>query len=71
LAKDIFTLKKDGAKRHQQIINLQFSIFNSGLSGLGIFQTTNLQLTFAAVSNIFSLFSQTVSRKTQLVNIED
>jgi hypothetical protein len=29
LAKDIFTLKKDGAKRHQQI-------FNSGLSGLGL-----------------------------------
>ena len=29
LAKDIFTLKKDGAKRHQQI-------FNSGFSGLGV-----------------------------------
>jgi hypothetical protein len=36
LAKDIFTLKKDGAKRHQQIFNFQFSIFNSGLSGLGL-----------------------------------
>jgi hypothetical protein len=39
LTKDIFTLKKDGAKRHQlrlRRINLQFSIFNSGLSGLGI-----------------------------------
>jgi len=36
LAKDIVTLKKDGAKRHQQIFNLQSSIFNSGLSGLGV-----------------------------------
>jgi len=35
LAEDIFTLKKDRAKRHQQIFNLQYSIFNSGLSGLG------------------------------------
>jgi hypothetical protein len=38
LAKDIFTLKKDGAKRHQlrlRRINFQSSIFNSGLSGLG------------------------------------
>ena len=35
LAKDIFTLKKDGAKRHQQIFNFQSSIFNSGLSGWG------------------------------------
>jgi hypothetical protein len=26
LAKDIFTLKKDGAKRHQQIFNFQSSI---------------------------------------------
>jgi len=36
LAKDIFTLKKDGAKRHQQIFNFQSSIFNSGVSGLGM-----------------------------------
>jgi hypothetical protein len=36
LAKEIFTLKKDGAKRHQQIFNFQSSIFNSGLSGLGL-----------------------------------
>jgi hypothetical protein len=39
LAKDIFTLKKDGAKRHQlrlRRINFQSSIFNSGLSGLGL-----------------------------------
>jgi hypothetical protein len=38
LAKDIFTLKKDGAKRHQlrlRRINFQSSIFNSGLAGLG------------------------------------
>jgi hypothetical protein len=35
LAKDIFTLKKDGAKRHQQIFNFQSSIFISGLPGLG------------------------------------
>jgi len=33
--RDIFTFKKDGAKRHQQIFNFQSSIFNSGLSGLG------------------------------------
>jgi hypothetical protein len=26
MAKAIFTLKKDGAKRHQQIFNFQFSI---------------------------------------------
>jgi hypothetical protein len=31
-----FDFKKDGAKRHQQIFNFQSSIFNSGLSGLGI-----------------------------------
>jgi hypothetical protein len=30
-----FHFKKDGAKRHPQIFNLQYSIFNSGLSGLG------------------------------------
>ena len=35
MAKDIFTLKKDGVKRHQRIFNFQSSIFNSGLSGLG------------------------------------
>jgi hypothetical protein len=43
MAMDIFTLKKDGAKRHQlrlRRINFQSSIFNSGLSGLGNF---NLQ----------------------------
>jgi len=28
--------KKGGAKRHQQIFNLQSSIFNSGLPGLGL-----------------------------------
>jgi hypothetical protein len=31
-----FVFKKGGAKRHQQIFNLQSSIFNSGLSGLGV-----------------------------------
>ena len=31
-----FDFKKDGAKRHQQIFNLQYSIFNSGLPGLGV-----------------------------------
>ena len=30
-----FHFKKDGAKRHPQIFNLQSSIFNSGSSGLG------------------------------------
>jgi len=30
-----FHFKKDGAKRHPQIFNLQYSIFNPGLSGLG------------------------------------
>ena len=30
-----FDYKKDGAQRHPQIFNLQSSIFNSGLSGLG------------------------------------
>jgi hypothetical protein len=30
-----FDFKKDGAKRHQQIFNLQSSIFNSGFAGLG------------------------------------
>jgi hypothetical protein len=31
-----FHFKKDGAKRHPQIFNLQSSIFNPGLPGLGI-----------------------------------
>jgi indolepyruvate ferredoxin oxidoreductase beta subunit len=38
-----FGFKKDGAKRYQQIFNLQFSIFNTGLSGLGDFMAKNIQ----------------------------
>jgi hypothetical protein len=49
MAKDIFTLEKDGAKRHQlrlRRINFQFSIFNSGLSGLGVLQVQKEKLDY-------------------------
>ncbi len=35
LCQSVCHFKKDGAKRHQQIFNLQSSIFNSGLPGVG------------------------------------
>jgi len=35
MMRNSFHFKKDGAKRHPQIFNLQSSIFNSGSSELG------------------------------------
>jgi len=55
-----FYFKKDGAKRHPQIFNLQSSIFNSGLSGLCSYYidkfSTNQPINYSAINYYFYKF---------------